>query len=65
MLADDTASTGAALSLPLITAMTSGAKPAVDGVNGKLTVYGGVGQAIGTITTPLGHSFGLQVDMDG
>ncbi len=32
-LADDTASTGAASSLPLITAMTSAEKPAVD-VNG-------------------------------
>ena len=43
-LADDTASTGAASSLPLISAITSGEKPAVDGVNGKLTVYGGAGQ---------------------
>jgi hypothetical protein len=65
-------------------------KPAVDGVNGKLQVYGGVGQnnsvsissflglapqaesktvwngiggATGTITVPLGHSFGAQLDL--
>jgi hypothetical protein len=64
-------------------------KPAVDGVNGKLQVYGGpaqgnainisglpglspqhstanwngVGGAIGTITAPIGHSFGAQLDM--
>ena len=89
-LADDKASTGVASSLPMIAAMTSGTKPAVDGVNGKLELSGGAsqfysganpiispfqlnnasqsswsggGQAIGTITTPLGHSFGLQVDM--
>jgi hypothetical protein len=43
-LAEDSASTGSASSLPMITAMTSGAKPAVDGVNGKLEVYGGAGQ---------------------
>jgi len=90
VLADDTASTVSTLSLPIITAMISGAKPAVDGVNGKLELSGGAnnfyssvnpisspfqlsnasqsswsggGQAIGTISTPLGHSFGLQVDM--
>jgi len=88
-LADDTASTGAASSLPLISAITSAEKPAVDGVNGKLTVYGGAGEgnsiniagipglspaqsstvwkgaggAIGTISVPLGHSFGAQVDL--
>ncbi|MFM8860652.1 MAG: hypothetical protein ACKOEW_11310 [Methylocystis sp.] len=65
-------------------------KPAVDGVNGKLQVYGGAGQnnsvsvsslpglapqatsnnvwngiggATGTITVPLSHSFGAQVDL--
>jgi hypothetical protein len=64
-------------------------KPAVDGVNGKLDVYGGAGQgnsvsisgipglspaqsqtvwkgiggATGTISVPLGHSFGAQLDM--
>lgn len=43
-LADETASTGSTSSLPMITAMTSGEKPAVDGVNGKLTVYGGAGE---------------------
>ncbi len=89
-LADDTAPTSSMSSLPMITAMTSGSKPAVDGVNGKLELSGGArqfysganpinqsfqinnsaqsswsggGQAIGTISTPLGHSFGLQVDM--
>jgi hypothetical protein len=89
VLADDTASSGTASSLPMITAMTSAKKPAVDGVNGKLTVYGdagegnsvniagipglspaqsstvwkGAGGAIGTISVPLGHSFGSQVDL--
>ena len=43
-LADDTASTGSASSLPMISAMTSGEKPAVDGVNGKVQVYGGADQ---------------------
>lgn len=43
-VADETASTGSTSSLPMITAMTSGEKPAVDGVNGKLTVYGGAGE---------------------
>jgi len=65
-------------------------KPAVDGVNGKLQVYGGAGQnnsvnissflglaplatsknvwngiggATGTITVPIGHSFGAQLDL--
>ena len=42
-IADDKASSTAS-SLPMITAMTSGTKPAVDGVNGKLDVYGGAGQ---------------------
>ena len=42
--ADGAAQTSPASSLPMITAMTSGEKPAVDGVNGKLTVYGGAGQ---------------------
>lgn len=88
-LADDASSTSPMSSLPMITAMTSGTKPAVDGVNGKLTVYGGAGQgnsiniagipglspaqsstvwkgaggAIGTISVPLGHSFGAQLDL--
>ena len=88
-LADDTASTGFASSLPMVTAMTSGTKPAVDGVNGKVQVYGGAGQgnsvsisgiaglspaqsqtlwkgiggATGTITVPIGHSFGAQIDL--
>lgn len=89
-IADDNAPSSSASSLPIITAITSGTKPAVDGVNGKLEMSGGAsqfysganpisqsfqinnspqsrwsgaGQAIGTITTPLGHSFGLQVDM--
>jgi hypothetical protein len=87
--ADDAASTGPASSLPMITAMTSGEKPAVDGVNGKVQVYGGAGQgnsvsisgipglspaqsqtvwkgiggATGTITVPIGHSFGAQIDL--
>jgi hypothetical protein len=64
-------------------------KPAVDGVNGKLTLYGGAGEGnsidiagipglspaqsstgwkgagggIGTITVPIVHSFGAQVDL--
>lgn len=76
--------------IPLIAFFTSGAKPAVDGTNGKLELSGGasqfysgmtpisqplqidndsqsswsgVGLGIGTITTPIGHDFGLQVDM--
>jgi len=87
--ADDIASTSPASSLLMINAMTLGEKPAVDGVNGKLTVYGGAGQgnsiniagipglsparsstvwkgvggAIGTISVPLGHSFGGQLDL--
>ena len=43
-IADDTASSSPASSLPMITAMTSCEKPAVDGVNGKVQVYGGAGQ---------------------
>ncbi len=88
-LADDAAPTSSASSLPMITAMTSGTKPAVDGVNGKVQVYSGAGQgnsvsisgipglspaqsqtvwkgiggAIGTITIPIGHSFGAQIDL--
>jgi len=76
-------------SLPMITAITSASKPAVDGMNGKVSVFGGAGQgniiglaglpgfspgyytnewkgiggAIGTITVPLGHSFGAQIDL--
>ena len=88
-IAADTASPSDASSLPMITAMTSGSKPAVDGVNGKVQVYGGAGQgnsvsisgfpglspaqsqtvwkgiggATGTITVPIGHSFGAQIDL--
>lgn len=88
-LADDAAPTSSASILPMITAMTSGTKLAVDGVNGKVQVYGGAGQgnsvsisgipglspaqsqtvwkgiggAIGTITVPIGHSFGAQIDL--
>jgi len=87
-LADNTASSTSP-SLPMIASMTEGTKPAVDGVNGKLTVYGGAGQgnsvtisgipglspaqsstvwkgaggAMGTISVPLGHSFGAQLDL--
>ena len=87
--ADGAAPTSPASSLPMITAMTSGEKPAVDGVNGKVQVYGGAGQgnsvsisgiaglspaqsqtvwkgiggAVGTITVPIGHSFGAQIDL--
>lgn len=67
------------------------AKPAVDGLNGKLDVFGGAGQsnalsinsigalspytsvyslnwngiggAVGTVTVPLGHKFGGQIDL--
>jgi hypothetical protein len=88
-IADDVASTGSTSSLPMITAMTSGSKPAIDGVNGKMEIYGGAGQgnsvsisgfpglspaqsqtvwkgiggASGTISVPIGHSFGAQVDL--
>ncbi len=41
-LADDAAPISSASSLPMVTAMTSGTKPAVDGVNGKVQVYGGI-----------------------
>ncbi len=77
-------------SLPMLSTITSGTKPAVDGVNGKLEVYGGAGQnnsvsissfpglapqansntvwngiggATGTISVPIGHSFGAQLDL--
>lgn len=76
--------------LPFFADISSGAKPAVDGMNGKLQIDGGVAQdnavnisgipglspsqqsvynwkgiggAIGTITVPIGHSFGAQLDM--
>jgi hypothetical protein len=88
-IADDAVSSNSTSSLPMITAMTSGSKPAVDGVNGKLDVYGGAGQgnsvsisgipglspaqsqtvwkgiggATGTISVPIGHSFGAQIDL--
>ena len=70
-IAEDTAPASSASSLPLITVMTSGTKPAVDGVNGKLDVYGGAGQGNsvsisgipGTISVPIGHSFGAQIDL--
>lgn len=66
-------------------------KPAVDGLNGKLDIFGGAGQsnalsinsiealspyatnssgkwngiggAVGTVTVPLGHNFGAQIDL--
>lgn len=86
--ADNTASSNST-SLPMLASMTDGTKPAVDGVNGKLTIYGGAGQgnsvtisgipglspaqsstvwkgaggAMGTISVPIGHSFGAQIDM--
>lgn len=43
-VADDAVSSNSTSSLPMITAITSGSKPAVDGVNGKVQVYGGAGQ---------------------
>jgi hypothetical protein len=43
-IADDTASLSPASSLPMITEMTSSDKLAVDGVNGKVQVYGGADQ---------------------
>lgn len=75
--------------LPFFADISSGTKPAVDGVNGKLQIDGGAAQgnavnisgipglsprqsstnwkgmggAIGTITVPIGHSFGAQLDM--
>lgn len=75
--------------LPFFAALSSGSKPAVDGVNGKLQIDGGaaqsnavnisgipglssrqsstswngIGGAIGTISVPIGHSFGAQLDM--
>lgn len=80
---------GAVSSIPMLASMTNGTKPAVDGVNGKLEVYGGAGQAnsvtigaiqglspvqssniwngaggaMGTISVPIGHSFGAQLDL--
>jgi len=84
-IADD-----AVASLPMLSTMTSGTKPAIDGVNGKLEFYGGSGQsnsvsissfpglaplatpktvwngiggATGTISVPIGHSFGAQFDL--
>jgi hypothetical protein len=90
-LSDNAASTSSTSSLRMIIAMTSGEKPAVDGVNGKVDVFGGLGQsnaisvmsidglspyiqnpnaywnglggAIGTITIPVGHQFGAQIDL--
>jgi len=88
-LAEEAAPSGTVSSLPMIATMTSGTKPAVDGVNGKVEIYGGAGQgnavnisgipglspaqfstnwngeggAIGTITVPIGHSFGAQLDL--
>ena len=38
-LAEDISST-----LPMLATMTNGSKPAVDGVNGKVEIYGGAGQ---------------------
>jgi hypothetical protein len=89
VLAEEAAPPSTVSSLPMLATMTSGAKPAVDGVNGKVEIYGGAGQgnavnisgipglspaqfstnwngeggAIGTITVPIGHSFGAQLDL--
>lgn len=83
--AADTNGQSSVSSLPTM----ASSKPAVDGVNGKLTVYGGAsegnsidiagipglspaqystawkgaGGGIGTITVPIVHSFGAQVDL--
>jgi len=88
-VAADNAPSSFAPSVPMITAITSDSKPAVDGVNGKMEIYGGAGQgnsisisgiaglspaqsstvwkgiggASGTITLPIGHSLGAQVDL--
>lgn len=89
VFAADAPLSGAASASPASFFVTS-KKPAVDGVNGKLQVYGGAGQnnsvsissfpglaplaesktvwngiagAAGTITVPLGHSFGAQLDL--
>jgi hypothetical protein len=60
------------LAHPLASAHAEGPAPAVSTLNGKLSTEGGVtggggqssgiGVASGSITTPLGHPFGLQVD---
>lgn len=52
-LADDAASTRSASSLPMITAMTSGTKPAVDGLNGELWLYGGAGMGNAQSLSPM------------
>ena len=75
--------------LPMLAETSGQVKPAVDGVNGKVQVYGGAGQGnalnisgipglspwqssptwkgigggTGTLTVPIGHSFGAQVDL--
>ena len=89
-LAADQAPAPSDTSLPFFAAINSGTKPAVDGVNGKMDVFGGAGQSdsvsissfpglspraqsntvwkgigggAGTITVPLGHAFGAQLDL--
>ena len=52
-LADDTAAVSSASSLPMITSITSNTKPAVDGLNGELCVYGGTGMGNAISTTPI------------
>ena len=90
-IAADTAPPSDPSSLLMITSITSGTKPAVDGLNGELWVYGGAGMGnaisttpitglsiareqsgsnfqgisgvTGVITAPIGHDFGLQIDL--
>ncbi|MBS0526907.1 MAG: PPE family protein [Proteobacteria bacterium] len=60
------------LAAPIATAWADGPGPAVSAVNGKISGEGGVtgingessgvGVVKGSITTPLGHAFGLQLD---
>lgn len=60
------------LAAPVAAARADGPAPAVSAVNGKLSTEGGVagdnggssgiGLVNGSITTPLGHALGLQVD---
>jgi hypothetical protein len=60
------------LAAPIASARADGPGPAVAALNGKLSVEGGVtgdegessgvGMVNGSITTPLGHAFGVRVD---
>ena len=64
--------TAVLLAIPVVSAHADGPAPAVSALNGKLSTEGGVtggdgqssgvGIVNGSITTPLGHAFGLQVD---